>query len=109
MHQRLIKGLSKLFNSDIIKSIYPMIDRIDVNDLIKTPERDGYDLEVKVYLNDPEIDQYNMYRKKFDPHYLGDTHLREYSKYLGVDVNRVGWKLYDSNGELMLNWSNYFV
>jgi hypothetical protein len=107
MEQGQLKGLSKLFNSDVIKSIYPMVDHIDVVDIKDVAERNGYDLEVEIYLNDPEIDKHNMYKKGFDPHYLADKHLKKYSKYLiGVEVKRVGWKLYDSNGELILNWSN---
>ena len=108
MNQRLINGLSKLFNSDLVKSIYPMIDRINNIQIIDTPKREGYDLEVSVYLNDPEIDQYNMYKKEFDPHYLADIHLKNLSNYLGFEFNKVGWKLYDSNGKLILNWSNHF-
>jgi hypothetical protein len=104
MDQKLIKPLSKLFNSEIVKSIYPMIDHIDVVMVDKVLQ----DLEIKIYLNDPEIDKYNMYKKGFDPHYLADKHLKNYSKYLGVKVSRIGWRLYDSDGELMFNWSNRF-
>lgn len=109
MNNKIISALSKLFNSEIIKSIYPMIDHIDVVMVKDNLAADAQDLEIKIHLNDPEIDKYNMYKKGFDPHYLSDTYLKNYSKYLGVKINRIGWKLYDSDGELILNWSNHFV
>jgi hypothetical protein len=108
MEQKQIEGLSKLFNSDIIKSIYPMIDHIEMVIVKDVPVVNAYDLEINIFLNDPEIDIENMYRKGFDPHYLADNYLKKYPIYLGIKINRVGWKLYNSNGELMLNWSNYF-
>ena len=99
------RALSKYANSDIIKSIYPMIDRIEVVHIWDNKHFTGYNLDVEIYLNDPDINKNNMYTKKFDPHYLVSHHLKQFSKYLGVDIHDIGFDVYNANGELILNWS----
>ena len=106
MNKEIISNaLSKYANSDIIKSIYPMIDRIEVVHIWDNKHFTGYNLDVEIYLNDPDINKNNMYTKKFDPHYLVYHHLKQFSKYLGVDIHDIGFDVYNANGELILNWT----
>lgn len=99
------KALFKYANSDIIKRVYPMLDRIEIVHINDNIHFVGYDIDINIYLNDPDIDKNNMYTKKFDPHWLVSHHLKKLSKYLGVDIHNIGFKLYNANGELILNWS----
>jgi hypothetical protein len=84
--EKLIKAYSKLINSDVLKSIYPMLDHIDI------------------FLNDSSIDKNNMYVKDFDPHYLVEKHLKDLSKYLGLEFHRITFKLFGPDRDLILNW-----
>ena len=82
------KVLNKLFNSEYIKNIYPMIDNIDVNvDWDGDDSFPFYKLHVTVKLNDPPITDKNMYEKGFDPHYLYDAHLEYLLKFLNINKN----------------------
>jgi hypothetical protein len=105
MDDKIISAFSKIINSDLLKSVYPMVDHIDITSLKKNPFFQGYDMQINIYLNDPEIDKYNMYQMDFDPHYLGDHHIQALSKYMGINIRSVGFKLYSPDGELLLNWS----
>jgi len=105
MNDKVISAFSKLVNSEVLKSIYPMVDHIDITSLKKNPLFQGYDMQINIYLNDPDINNHNMYQMKFDPHYLADHHIENFSKYLGIKLRSVGFKLYSSDGELLLNWS----
>jgi hypothetical protein len=40
----------------------------------------------------------------FDPHYLVEKHLKELSKYLGLEFHRITFKLFGPDGKLLLNW-----
>ena len=102
--EKLIKAYSKLINSDVLKSIYPMLDHIDIVKVKDNPNFVGYDMSVDIFLNDSSIDKNNMYTKDFDPHYLVGNHLKNLSKYLGIDFHRITFKLYSPDGELLLNW-----
>ena len=76
--------LDKLMNSDYIKNIYPMIDHIDTH--VSFNERHpAYYIDLKVYLNDPTINNENMYDKEFDPHYLSEYHLKYLVNFLRID------------------------
>jgi hypothetical protein len=94
------RGLSKLLNSDVIKDIYPMIDRSEVFYL-----EDDNLLILRVFLNDPEIDENNMYSKGFDPHYLMDVHLTKFLPYFDYKstINKA-FVLYGPNGENITSW-----
>jgi len=82
------KILNKLINSDYIKKIYPMIDRIDTRMFWDGDEEfPFYDIELEVHLNDPDITTFNMYEKGFDPHYLINEHLMFILKMAGIDKN----------------------
>ena len=102
--EKLIKAYSKLINSDVLKSVYPMLDHIDIVKVKDNPNFVGYDMSVDIFLNDSSIDKNNMYTKDFDPHYLVGNHLKNLSKYLGIDFHRITFKLYSPDGELLLNW-----
>jgi hypothetical protein len=102
--EKLIKAFSKLINSDVAKSIYPMLDHIDIVEVNDNPNFIGYDMSVNIFLNDPTIDKNNMYSMNFDPHYLVEKHLKELSKYLGLEFHRITFKLFGPDGKLLLNW-----
>jgi hypothetical protein len=104
------KILNKLFNSEYIKNIYPMIDNIDVN-----VDWDGddafpfYKLHVTVKLNDPSFNEYNIYEKGFDPHYLYDYHLKYLLNFLNINLNtalieQVFIKVLNPNGEEIVKY-----
>ena len=50
--EKLIKAFSKLINSDVLKSIYPMLDHIDIDRVNDNPNFIGYDMSVNIFLND---------------------------------------------------------
>ena len=102
--EKLIKSFSKLLNSDVLKSVYPMLDHIDIVKVKDNPNFIGYDMSLNIFLNDPTIDKNNMYEMDFDPHYLVEKHLKHLSKYLGLEFHRITFKLYSPDGELLLNW-----
>ena len=78
--EKLINAFSKLINSDVLKSIYPMLDNIDIVKVNDNPNFIGYDMSLNIFLNDPSINKNNMYAKDFDPHYLVEKHLKGLSK-----------------------------
>jgi hypothetical protein len=78
----------KLFNSDYIKKIYPMIDKIDA-EVVWDGDEDFpfYKIYLTVKLNDPTITSKNMYDKGFDPHYLYQEHLKYLLQFLSINSN----------------------
>jgi hypothetical protein len=97
-----IKGLQKLVNSDIIKNIYPMVDRIVV-ELYDSPHPFNKNKEIKIlefeiYLNDPDITEENMYEKGFDPHYLVEYHIRNLLPYIGLESDTMTFVVYGPEG-----------
>lgn len=74
----LDRTLTKLFDSNIIKSIYPMVNKIEV---YRVDDMDR--LIVKIYVSDPEITKDNMYKMGLDPHYLIDFHMNKFFPYVG--------------------------
>lgn len=97
------KILDKLLNSDIIKSIYPMVDRIetDVEDDGDT-EYPIYSITIKIFLNDDTINAKNMYQKGMDPHYLVDFYMRDLLKFISIstrDIEQVYINVFDSEGD----------
>lgn len=101
------KILDKLVNSDYIKEIYPMLDRIETKmDWDGDEEFPFYDLELNMYLNDPDINAFNMYEKGFDPHYLVDEHLMFIFKMAGLDrpsalIQQIYIRVIAENGDLL--------
>lgn len=108
--ESLIKGLNKLVNSDIIKDVYPMIDRIVSGIYDQTSKfsyRNNKFLEFEIYLNDPEITEKNMYEKGFDPHYLVEYHIKKLLPYLGLqDITNLSFIVYGTDGESITYWND---
>ena len=71
-----IIALEKLVNSDIIKRIYPMVEKIIVEYGGKTSTGKFNSLDFNIILNDSNINRDNMYEEGFDPHYLMDYHIK---------------------------------
>lgn len=90
-------GLSKILNSELFKSIYPMIDSFELVLLEKINM-----LIIQIILNDETINHDNMYQKGFDPHYLTDIHLSKVLPYLGIPRNLgIGYVIKTPNGEVI--------
>ena len=104
MKEKLIKGFEKLINSDVIKNIYPMIDQIDSTSGDEHPLYVGDILSIKIYLNDPSINEDNMYELNFDPHYLAEYYIKKYSKYFGLDLVNVTFAVYGPDNNLITYW-----
>jgi hypothetical protein len=104
MEERLIKGFEKLINSDVIKNIYPMIDHIDITGVDEHPLYVGYIMFIKIYLNDPSINKDNMYELNFDPHYLAEHHIKQFSKYLGINLVNIYFAVYGPDNNLITYW-----
>jgi hypothetical protein len=102
----LVKSFTKLLNSGLIKSIYPMVDHITITKFKENPNFIAYDMNIDIYLNDSTITKQNMYQKEFDPHYLAEKYVKNLANYLGTQIIRVGFKLFGPDGELLLNWDN---
>ena len=82
------KILNKLINSDYIKNIYPMIDRIDTRIRWDGDEEfPFYNIELNVHLNDPDITTFNMFEKGFDPHYLINEDMMFILRMAGINRN----------------------
>jgi hypothetical protein len=58
--EKLARAYSKLINSPVIKSIYPMLDHIDIVEFNKNPMFQGYDMNINIFINDPEIKSNNI-------------------------------------------------
>ncbi len=49
--EKLIKAFSKLINSDVLKSIYPMLDHIDIVNVKDNPNFIGYDMSLNILVH----------------------------------------------------------
>jgi len=94
------KILDKLMNSEIIKSVYPMVERIETD-----VEDDGdeihpyYTIVIEIFLNDDTINSNNMYQKGMDPHYLVDFYMRDLLKLVSIstrDIEQVYINVFDT-------------
>jgi hypothetical protein len=104
MEERLIKGFEKLINSDIIKDVYPMIDHIDITSLDEHPLYAGNIMSIRIYLNDPSINKDNMFDLDFDPHWLTDYYINDFSKYLGLNLVNIAFSVYGPDDNLITYW-----
>jgi hypothetical protein len=46
-----------------------------------------------------------MYKTNFDPFYLVEKHLKDLSKYLGLEFAGIGFKVYGPDKDLILSWT----
>lgn len=91
------KPITKLLNSSLIMSIYPMIDHIDAYEI-----EDINRLILRIYVNDSEMTKDNMYQRELDPHYLVDYHLMKYLPYFNFPRNfRVGFVVVGTDGSII--------
>lgn len=96
------KPLTKYVNQSNIKDIYPMVDHIDVYEL----EDIGYFI-LRIYVNDPEMDENNLYDKELDPHYLVDYHFKKFLPYIGIEPNKkTGFAVVRPDGQVISKWMN---
>jgi hypothetical protein len=45
-----------------------------------------------------------MYELNFDPHYLAEHHIKQFSKYLGLDLPTVNFSVYGPDKNLITYW-----
>lgn len=91
------KPITKLLNSSFIMNIYPMIDHIDAYEI-----EDINRLILRIYVNDSEMTEDNMYQRELDPHYLVDYHLMKYLPYFDFPQNfRVGFVVVGTDGKVI--------
>jgi len=104
------KILNKIMNSDYVKNMYPMIERIDsIVDWDGDDEFPFYVLHFNVHLNDPTINEFNMIERGLNPAvlFLDATQLL---KMIGVNRNnstieQVYTKVFSKDGELLQPYS----
>ena len=104
-----IKGLEKLANSGLIKSIYPMVDYIEIKYEDTGASGFGIDfdqIDVDIHLNDPEITNGNMYDMELDPHYLIDYHVKKYLPYFDIDKVAIDFIVWGAEGDIIHSWNN---
>ena len=103
MEKNLEKIVTKLFNSKLVKNVYPMLDRIEIDNV--NFKRIPPQITLNIFLNDPTITKENMYRKEFDPHYLVDHYLKHLLKHVELSDIYLTFKLFGPDGDLILDWS----
>jgi len=104
IEQYQIDGLNKLVNSSVIKSIYPMVDRIGVEYDDQGSSGFGVDLprlDIDIHLNNPDIDKDNMYDMGFDPHLLVHQHLKKYLPYFNIDKVIIDFIVWGPEGDVI--------
>jgi hypothetical protein len=99
-----IKGLKKLLNSNIIKSIYPVIDEIEVHNSDNPFEYLEDTLHLNIYLNQP-IEYGDVFGNipQFDEHWLVDHHVRRLLPYLGIDNDKtlIRFSVFNTNMDMI--------
>ena len=82
-------GLTKFANSEIVSSIYPVVNHVVVYQV-----DDANMIIVRIYVDDPELNEKNMYEKGLDPHYLIDYHLTKFFPYFSIpNYYKVGFAI----------------
>ena len=99
------KSLTKFLNSSEIGNeileIYPMITKIDVYDL----EELISSIILRIYVDDSEMTEKNMYEKGLDPHYLIDMHLAKYLPYFSVPRStKIGFVVIGPDGKTIKSY-----
>ena len=79
-----------------------MVDHIDVYEL----EDINYFI-LRIYVNDPEMDDDNMYEKELDPHYLVEYHFNRFLPYVGIESKKkTGFAVVRPDGKVINKWMN---
>lgn len=99
------KSLTKFLNSSEIGKeileIYPMISKIDVYDLQELISS----IILRIYVNDSEMTDENMYQRDLDPHYLIDMHLAKYLPYFSVPRStKIGFVVIGPDGKTIKSY-----
>lgn len=81
------KALESGINSSLVLSSYPMVEKIIVTHF----DEDRSYMDLKIYLNDPTINNQNFYEKEFDPHWLTDHYIKNILPYFGVNKRGFGF------------------
>jgi len=89
------KALTNFINRNEIKKIYPMVDNIKVYSINNIGR-----LIFAIRVNDPEMNEDNMYERGLDPHYLVDNYISKILPYFGIPKNRKsGFIVVGTDGE----------
>lgn len=90
-----------MFNSSLIKSVYPMVDEIKIKDIqIDGDKRDNY-MNIDIIVDCPDMDYVNMYCKKFDPHWLVDNHIEKLLPFVSLKVPHISFTVHNKDGKLI--------
>ena len=99
-----IKGLEKLLNSDVIKNIYPIDDKIEVHNSNKPLDVLEDTLHLNIYLNQP-IEYGDVFGNipQFDEHWMVDHHVRRLLPYLGIDNDKtlIRFSVFNTNMDMI--------
>ena len=99
-----IKGLKKLLNSDVIKNIYPIVDKIEVHNSNKPLDVLEDTLHLNIYLNQP-IEYGDVFGNipQFDEHWMVDHHVRRLLPYLGIDNDKtlIRFSVFNTNMDMI--------
>ena len=102
--------LNKILNSKYIKNIYPMVDYIDTK-VVSDGDEDFpfYDIDIKIFVNDEDMDRFNMYKRGMDPHYLVDIHMMYLLKFVGFssrEITQIYLKVIGPDGSVIYGIQN---
>jgi hypothetical protein len=97
-NDRIINELTKIFNSKLIKDIYPIINRIDI---LRYDKR-IMDVDIIIKSDGSDMTESNMYDEyDFDPHWLCDHHLTKFIKMFGLPINKVSFRVFSHEGKFI--------
>jgi len=74
-----LESLNKIVNSDLIKSIYPMVKKIEVEYSYKSKMYTAH-----IYVDDWNMTCRNQYERGMDCDYLTDYHILNLFPYIGL-------------------------
>ena len=63
-----------------------------------------YDIDLKIYVNDPDMEISTMYEKGLDPHYLIDEHMIFLLRFYDIssrDINQIYIKVIGPDGNVI--------
>lgn len=99
-NQHIINALQKLFNSNIIKEVYPMIEDIHIVEL----NVDEGTMFLEIEVNSDSMEYNTMYDDNFDPFYLVDYHIEKLLPYVGIKLPFISWDVYRKDGRYVAGY-----